>query len=42
MKSAFLDGILEDEVYMEQLEGIVQVGKEHLVYRLKKTLYGLN
>ena len=39
--TAFLNGKLEDEIYMEQPEGYVQSGKEHLVCKLKKSLYGL-
>ena len=41
VKSAFLNGELKEEVYLEQPEGFFQKGKEHLVYRLKKALYGL-
>lgn len=42
VKSAFLNGILEEEVPMEQPQGFVQKEKEHLVYKWKKALYGLN
>lgn len=41
VKTAFLHGNLEEEIYMEQPEGYVQKGKENLVCRLKKSLYGL-
>eukprot|EP00253_Pinus_taeda_P030454 PITA_30454 len=41
VKSAFLNGELKEEVYLEQPEEFVQKGKEHLVFRLKKSLYGL-
>ena len=41
VKSAFLNGELEEEVYMEQPDGFqVQEAVNH-VYRLKKALYGL-
>ena len=39
--SAFLNGDLEEEIYMEQPEGYVQHGKEDLVCKLRKSLYGL-
>ena len=41
MKTTFLHGDLEEEIYMQQLEGFMKRGKEHLVCRLKKSLYGL-
>ncbi|KAM0975403.1 hypothetical protein ACFX13_018728 [Malus domestica] len=41
VKSAFLNGVLEDEVYVDQLEGFVVKGKEDKVYKLYKALYGL-
>ena len=39
--STFLNGDLEEEVYMTQPEGFKVKGKEHLVCRLKRSLYGL-
>lgn len=41
VKSAFLNGYLEEEVYIEQPPGYSIQGKEDKVYRLKKALYGL-
>jgi len=41
VKTAFLNGKLDEELYMQQPEGFVQPGSEHLVCRLQKTLYGL-
>ena len=41
VKTAFLNGDLEEEVYMEQPEGYVILGQEHTVCKLVKSLYGL-
>jgi len=41
VKSAFLNGELEEEVYVSQPEGYTVKNKEHLVLRLSKALYGL-
>ncbi|PNX64760.1 reverse transcriptase, partial [Trifolium pratense] len=41
VKSAFLNGVLEEEVYIEQPPGYMKVGKEEKVLKLKKALYGL-
>ena len=41
VKTAFLNGSLEEEVYMSQSEGFVEDGKEVLVCLLKKSIYGL-
>ena len=41
VKSAFLNGILQEEIYVEQPAGFVTQGKEDKVYLLKKALYGL-
>ena len=40
VKTAFLHGDLHEEIYMEQPEGFEEKGKEKLVCRLKKSLYG--
>ena len=39
--TAFLNGKLDEEVYMKQPEGFVTEGQEHLVCRLKRSIYGL-
>ncbi|KAK0585008.1 hypothetical protein LWI29_022138 [Acer saccharum] len=41
VKTAFLHGDLEEEIYMQQPEGFAEDGKEELVCRLTKSLYGL-
>ncbi|GJW04000.1 retrovirus-related pol polyprotein from transposon TNT 1-94 [Tanacetum coccineum] len=41
VKTVFLHGNLEEEIYMLQPEGFKQKGKENLVCRLNKSLYGL-
>ncbi|KAM1516880.1 hypothetical protein ACFX10_015793 [Malus domestica] len=41
VKTAFLHGNLEYEIYMEQPKGFEVKGKETLVCKLKKSLYGL-
>ena len=41
VKSTFLNDILEEEVYIEQLEGFVDTKNKNMVCRLQKYLYGL-
>ena len=41
VKLTFLNGYLEEEIYIEQLEGFEVQGHEDKVYRLRKALYGL-
>ena len=41
VKTAFLYGNLDEELYMEQPEGFITKGQENKVYKLKKALYGL-
>ena len=41
VKTTFLHGDLEEEIYMQQLEGFEVKGKGNLVSKLKKSLYGL-
>ena len=41
VKSAFLHGELEEEVYIEQPEGFPLSGDKDMVCRLKKALYDL-
>ena len=39
--AAFLSRTIEEEVDMNQPKGFIEDGKEHLVCRLKHSLYGL-
>jgi len=41
VKSAFLNGYLDEEVFVQQPQGFQVQGKENHVYKLKKALYGL-
>jgi len=38
---AFLNGILKEDIYMKQPDGFVEKGKEHLVCKLERSIYGL-
>nr|GEV08981.1 copia protein [Tanacetum cinerariifolium] len=42
VKTAFLHGSLKEDVYVCQLEGFINADHPSHVYKLKKTLYGLN
>jgi hypothetical protein len=42
IKSSFLNGDLEEEVYIKKLEGFQLLENENCVCKLKKALYGLN
>ena len=41
VKSKFLNGLLMEQVYVEQPLGYEKEGQEHKVCRLKKSIYGL-
>ncbi|XP_059650617.1 cysteine-rich receptor-like protein kinase 42 [Cornus florida] len=41
VRTAFLHGDLEEEIYISQPNGFKVAGKENWVYKLKKSLYGL-
>ncbi|GKD80370.1 retrovirus-related pol polyprotein from transposon TNT 1-94, partial [Tanacetum coccineum] len=41
VKTAFLNGDLHEDVYMTQQQGFMVKGKEHVVCKLKRSIYGL-
>ena len=41
VKLAYLHGVLDEEIYMEQPEGFIVKGEESKVCRLVRSLYGL-
>ena len=41
VKTIFLNGYLEEEVYMDQPEGFSVDGKDQMLCKLKKSIYGL-
>ena len=41
VKIAFLNGNLEEEIYMMQLEGFIAKNQEHMVCKLNRSIYGL-
>ncbi|GAA0141146.1 transmembrane signal receptor [Lithospermum erythrorhizon] len=41
VKTAFLNGDLEEDIYMSQPEGLVVQGQKNKVFKLKNSLYGL-
>ena len=41
IKTAFLNGELEEEIFMRQPEAFIEEGNENLVCKLKRSIYGL-
>ena len=41
VKTAFLNGKLDEEIYMEQPASFISQGQEHKVCKLLKYIYGL-
>ena len=41
IKTTFINGDLDEEIYMEQPERFSTLGQEKKVYKLVKSLYGL-
>ena len=41
VKTAYLIGNVEEEIYMMQLEGFIAMNQEYMVCKLKRSIYGL-
>ncbi|KAH9781613.1 hypothetical protein KPL71_008538 [Citrus sinensis] len=41
VKTAFLNGHLEENIYIQQPDGFIQKGQEHMVCKLQRSIYGL-
>ncbi|KAH9753635.1 hypothetical protein KPL71_015142 [Citrus sinensis] len=41
VKTAFLNGHLEENIYMQQPDGFIQKGQQHMVCKLQRSIYGL-
>ena len=41
VKTTFLNDNLEEEIYMMKLEGFIAKNQEHMVCKLKRSIYGL-
>ncbi|MBZ2164341.1 hypothetical protein K8B34_20455, partial [Alteromonas stellipolaris] len=41
VKTAFLNGYLDEDIYMEQPEGFIEKGQDNKVCKLRKSIYGL-
>ena len=41
IKTAFLNGELEEDIYMQQPKGFIALGQEHMVCKLHRSIYGL-
>ena len=41
VKTVFLNGNLVEEIYMMQPEGFIEKNQEHIVCKLKSSIYGL-
>ncbi|KAL0413067.1 UNVERIFIED_CONTAM: Retrovirus-related Pol polyprotein from transposon TNT 1-94 [Sesamum radiatum] len=41
VKTAFVNGFIEEQIFMDQLEGFIVAGEEQKVCRLQRSIYGL-
>ena len=41
VKTAFLNGNLEEEIYMMQPEGFIAKNQKHMLCKLRRSIYGL-
>ena len=42
VKTAFLNGSLDKSIFMRQQDVFIEKGKEHMLCKLKRSIYGLN
>ena len=40
VKTTFLNGSLEKDIYMQQPEGFIARGQEHMACKLQRSIYG--
>ena len=41
VKTTFLNGSLDESIFMRQPDGFIEKGKEHMLCKLKRSIYGL-
>ena len=41
VKTTILNGGLEEDIYMQQPEGFIAIGQEHMACKLQRSIYGL-
>ena len=41
VKTAFLNGSLDESIFMRQPDGFIEKGKEHMLCKFKRSIYGL-
>lgn len=41
VKTAFLNGYIEEDIYMEQPKGFISKGEDKKVCKLQRSIYGL-
>ena len=41
VQTTFLNGSLDESIFMQQPDGFIEKGKEHMLCKLKRSIYGL-